>query len=153
VSDSGFPKRDFGGVVISLILIAIGGLVLYDTTTYGDVDSAAFPRAVAIAMILVSAVVLVRALLSPARDPASLQPTNGSWVRRISLVAVMLGSVVLMPVSGFLVATAIMFGGVLVVANYDKWNLRRAVIYMISGSAVVTGFYVVFRYWLMVPLP
>jgi hypothetical protein len=153
MSDPGSVKRDIGGIVIALILVGVGFLVLYDTTTYGDVDSAAFPRAVAIGLILVSALVILRAFALKPRTSESELPDPGSWVRRIALIVVMLGSVLLMAPLGFLPAMVIMFGGVLVVANYDEWNLRRAVIYVVSGSAVVIGVYAVFRYWLLVPLP
>jgi len=59
----------------------------------------------------------------------------------------------MMKAVGFVAAALVMFAGVLLVANHDAMTLRRALVYGASGIAVVAGFYLVFRYWLMVPLP
>lgn len=148
-------SRSIGGAVIAFLLIALGALVIIDTRGYGDADSAVFPRAVAIAMILVCTLILVRAVIrsrvhkSDSREP----PARGSWLRRILLPVIMLSSASMMKAAGFVPAMLVMFAGVLLVANYDTMTLRRALIYTISGIAVVVGFYLVFRYWLLVPLP
>ncbi len=153
MSDIDPRTRNIGGAVIAVLLIALGAVVIADTRTYGDADSAVFPRTVAIVMIVISVLVLLRAIFRAPRLTGDEVPARGSWPRRILLPAVMLASVLMMKAVGFVAAALVMFAGVLLVANHDELTLRRALVYGASGIAVVAGFYLVFRYWLMVPLP
>lgn len=153
MNERGTRGRDIGGGIISLILIVVGAVVLYDTTGYGDADSAAFPRTVAIVLMIVSAITALRSFLAQQGDPERPPPTPGSWPRRILLPAVMLVSVIGMRYLGFLPAMLVMFAGLLLVANHNGWTARRAIIYGVSGIGVVIIFHVLFRYWLKVPLP
>jgi cytochrome bd-type quinol oxidase subunit 2 len=153
MSERGSRGKDIGGGIISLLLIVVGAVVLYDTTSYGDADSAVFPRTVAIVLMAVSAISALRAFLSKRGDPEMAPPTPGSWPRRLLLPVIMLASVFAMRGLGFLPAMLIMFTGLLLVANHDGWSGRRAMVYGASAFAVVLLFYLVFRYWLKVPLP
>ncbi|KAA3630438.1 MAG: tripartite tricarboxylate transporter TctB family protein [Proteobacteria bacterium] len=146
-------KKDTGGGVVALVLLAVGALVLYDTRGYGDPDSAVFPRTVAIVLMALSAVTALRAFIGSHRGGETAQPARGSWTRRILLPLIMLGPVLVMGAIGFIPAMLIMFAGLLMVANHDGWTARRAVVYLASGTGVVVLFYLLFRYWLLVPLP
>lgn len=143
-------RSDVGGVIVAAVLIGIACLVLWDTTTYVDLDSKVFPRTVAIVLILASLGYIVLWLLGrTAPEPR----TEGSWPRRILLVLVMLASVLAMPLVGFLAASLAMFALLLVVAMYDPWTPYRVIVYPIVGVAVVLGFYYIFSELLLVPLP
>ena len=78
-------RRDTGGGIVALVLLAVGALVYWDTLGYGDVDSQAFPRAVSLALMVISAAIAVRSFW-PGRHPDdSLHPARGSWPRRLLL--------------------------------------------------------------------
>jgi len=139
-----------GTLLVSLFFIVAGIVTLYDTTTYTDVDSKVFPRAAAILLILAAAISLISDLVRGARETGF---GEGDWWRRSLLVGAMLACCVAMPLTGFLPAAAIAFGGALVAAMHQRWSARHAMVYGISGALLMGGFYALFRYGLNVPLP
>jgi len=143
-------SRDVGGVVAAFVLVVIGAIALYDTAGYADIDSAVFPRTVAIALILSSLGYIVYAFL---RRPPAEERNPGSTPRRVALVAVMLLSVAAMPWIGFIASGIIAFLCLILVAMHDPWTRQRAILYPIVGIAIVLGFFALFRYGLLVPLP
>ena len=143
--------RDYGGAIMSALLIAFGAFAIYDTTGYADPDSAVFPRTVAIGLILMSSLYLVTWLLNRA-DPAAPRE-GGSWVRRIAFVVVMLAAALAMPWVGFIPSALASFALLMIIAMYDAWTMRRAVVYSLAGTIVVLGFYALFAKLLHVPLP
>ncbi|MDQ0313647.1 tripartite tricarboxylate transporter TctB family protein [Amorphus orientalis] len=142
--------RDVGGLVAAIVLVLIGAIALYDTTGYADMDSVVFPRTVAIALILSSLGYIVYAILR--RPPAEAHNT-GSTLRRVSLVAVMLVSVAAMPWIGFVASGIVAFLCLILVAMHDPWTWQKAIVYPLVGIAIVVGFFALFRYGLLVPLP
>lgn len=144
-------RKDTGGAVVSLLLAALGCLVIWDTTTYADSDSAVFPRTFAIVMILASLAYVLRWLAGRGETLAAEE--GGSNRRRLLLVAVMLAGVLSMPWLGFLLSALPVFGALLLVAMYDPWTPRRIVLYPLIGLAIVFSFYFVFNDVLLVPLP
>lgn len=153
MSNQDSQRKDVGGGGVALLLVAIGALVLYDTRSYGDPDSAVFPQTVAIVLMVIAAITAFKAFIGSKRETETWQASRGSWPRRILLPAIMLACVAPMKYLGFLPAMLIMFVGLLLVANHDGWTIRRTVAYGLSAVGVVTLFYAVFRYWLLVPLP
>jgi hypothetical protein len=148
-----YRRRDTGGGVVAVLLIGVGALVFQDTFGYGDVDSQAFPRAVSLVLMVLGAVIAIRAFWPGRHRDDSQHSASGSWPRRLLLPAVMLVTVGSMTTVGFLPAMIVMFAGLLLVANHEAWSLRKFSIQGVSGIAVVVLFYLVFRYWLKVPLP
>jgi hypothetical protein len=144
-------RKNIGEVVVSVLLIGAGCLVLWDTTTYADPDSAVFPRTFAIVMI--GACIAYIGLWLLGRGENRPEPEAGSMIRRVLLVAVMLAGAVAMPWIGFLAAAIPVFAGLLLVAMYDPWTPYRAIVYPLIGLALVFGFYFVFQELLLVPLP
>lgn len=144
-------KKDTGGAVVAACLTALGALVVFDTTTYADSDSAVFPRTFAIVMILASVAYIVTWLMG--RGASAGEAEAGSMPRRVLLVAIMLGGTLAMPWVGFLAASIPVFAALTLVAMYDPWTKARAVVYPLVGIAIVLGFYVLFKEVLLVPLP
>lgn len=142
-------RRDLPGIAGSLLFMAIGTLALVysgDFSTLGAV----FPRTVATAMIVLSAIYVAVAL----RRPRTPEPrARGSASRRISLIVAMLLWSVLLDRLGFLTSSIAAFAALLAIANYDRWTPRKAVIYAAVGIAVIGGLYAIFRFGLRVPLP
>lgn len=143
-------KRDIGGIVAAAVLVLVGAIALYDTAGYADIDSAVFPRTVAIGLILSSIGYIVFAFV---RGPRAERTNPGSTPRRIALVAAMLLSVIAMPWIGFVASGIIAFLCLILVSMHDPWTRQKAILYPIVGIAIVIGFFALFRYGLLVPLP
>ncbi|MEM5473825.1 tripartite tricarboxylate transporter TctB family protein [Hoeflea sp. AS60] len=137
-------------MIVASLFIGIGLITLYDVTTYSDSDSVVFPTFVAYALIFCSVLVIIASWLRPSQDNGF---GSGDWWRRLLLVATMLACGFLMPVSGFLPATAIAFAGGLIAARHEGWDARSAVVFAASGVFIMAGFYSLFRFALGVPLP
>lgn len=142
--------RDIGTLIIACILIGLGLVTLHDVTTYSDTDSVVFPRFVAYALIACSALVILASWLRPAREAGF---GGGVWWRRLLLVASMIVCCLVMPVAGFLPATAIAFAGGLIAARHEGWDMRSAAVFAVSGVFIMAAFYSLFRFALGVPLP
>jgi putative tricarboxylic transport membrane protein len=142
-------RRDVGGIAGCAIAIAVGALAWYyakDFSTMGAV----FPRTVSAAMILFATVYIAVALLRPSPRAA---PARGSAWRRFALVAVMAAWSIFLEKVGFLSTSVACYAAILVIANYDRWTPRMAVVYALSGGAVLGGLYAIFKFVLLVPLP
>lgn len=142
-------RRDVPGIVGSAIFIVVGALALYHSREFSALG-AVFPRTIAIVMMLLSAVYIAVSLLRP-KAPAA-QPAGSAW-RRVALVAVMLLWAVLLDRIGFLATSVAAFAVLLVIANYDRWTPRMALVYAAVAAVVIGGLYAVFRFGLQVPLP
>lgn len=144
-------RKDTGGAIVSAVLIGIGCLVIWDSMSYMDKDSAVFPRTFAGVLIATSMVYIVMWLLGRAMAGAAAEP--GSGLRRMLLVAVMLGGTMAMPVIGFIGAALPVFAALTLIAMYDPWTKFRVLVYPLIGTAIVLGFFYLFREVLLVPLP
>ncbi|OCW55519.1 tripartite tricarboxylate transporter TctB family protein [Hoeflea olei] len=143
-------RKDVGTLIIASLFIVLGLLTLQDVTTYSDTDSVVFPRFVAYALIVCSALVILASWLRP--NPAN-GFGSGDWWRRVLLVATMLVCCFVMPAAGFLPATAIAFAGGLIAARHEGWSVKTALVFAVSGVVIMAAFYALFRYPLGVPLP
>lgn len=145
--------RDYPSIGLAILFVLLGGWVLMQTgemTALGSI----FPRAIAIAMIVLSLALIVQQLRRPVRPAQDRPPApDGSAGRRAALVAVMAAWVLLMPLVGFFVTSLLAFLALLAVANYDGWTARRLALYGAAGLAVVAGFYLLFVKVLLVPVP
>lgn len=146
------PERDTPGMVLAAVFILLGAVFLYDSRNLLDPDSYVFPAAICTAMIGLSIGFIVWSLIKPQPDREASQ-TPGSTGRRIGLVAVMLGSAFIMPYAGFLLAGFGVFAALMLLAMFEPWTPKRAVVYALVGIAIVTGFYVLFAKIFLVPLP
>lgn len=144
-------RKDIGEVIVAALLIGVGCMVLWDTTTYADADSSVFPRT--FAFVLIGACIAYIGMWLMGRGEARSEPEAGSAVRRVLLVAVMLAGALAMPWIGFLAAAVPVFAALLLVAMYDPWTPYRAIVYPLIGLALVFGFFFVFQELLQVPLP
>lgn len=144
--------KDIKGIVATTGFILLGVIAWIGTNSMADPDSYVFPRAVIIVMIACGILKIVTNLIrgtAAVEDPSA----GGSDLRRVRLVAIMLGGAFLMPWIGFPVAGFLIFGALTFVAMFDAWTRQTAVIYTISALAVVGGFYFLFAELLYVPFP
>jgi len=149
-NDTG-KSRDLAGSFAAAVFILVGALAWWDTTQMSDPDSYVFPRTVILLMVGFSLLLILRNLLrGGGGDHLS---TEGSWPRRLGLVAVMLGGALAMPLFGFLPAGLIVFLAIMLLAMYDPWSGARRIVFPLVGIAVVVAFFVLFGEVLRVPLP
>lgn len=151
MTDTNAARSDVGSALVAVLMIILGGMSIWDTTTYADFDSAVFPRAVAIGLIGFSVVYLLGWLLGRTAPAAPAEP--GSWPRRILLVAAMVAAALAMPWFGFVLTALLCFLVLLVIAMHDPWTPFRLGVYPLVGAAVVGAFYLLFAKVLKVPLP
>ncbi|MEN0041504.1 MAG: tripartite tricarboxylate transporter TctB family protein [Pseudomonadota bacterium] len=149
-SKSGPGSGKLGTLIASAFFIFAGVVTLWDTQSYTDRDSQVFPQTVAIVLIICATCALVMTLL---KGDESQGFSTGVWWRRVLLVMSLLVACFAMPYVGFLAAGVLAFVGGLIAAMHDRWTAKAALIYGLSELAVMTAFYTVFRYVLLVPLP
>jgi len=151
-SENAAQGRDMATVVVACLFIILSIISLWDTTTMLDSDSYVFPRAIAIAMILLSLILIVWNLVRPVAETKETVK-DLSTIRRISLVTVMLFSSLLMPWLGFLISGFATFSLLMLVSMFDEWSLKKKLIYPLIAATIVAGFYTLFSKLLFVPLP
>ena len=147
-------RRDISSPIMAAIFIAIGVIVIWDTTTYTDADSYVFPRTIAIVMIGLAVLLTIQWFLGwkpSADDPGA--SVDKSIPRRVLLVVAMIGAALAMPYLGFLIAGLIAFAAIMLIAMYDPWTPYRLAVYPVAGAIIVIGFYMLFSHVLQVPLP
>jgi hypothetical protein len=144
--------RDAGTLIMSCLFIGIALVALWDTTNMMDSDSYVFPRAIAIAMIVLNIILIGRTLLH-LTDENEEPKAGASTLRRVALVAGMLVSCIMMPFLGFMVSGFLTFIFLIVVSMYDRWTVKTRVIYPLVAIILVIGFYMLFSKLLLVPLP
>lgn len=151
-NSNGSLQRDTSSIVMACLFIFMAVVFLWDTTNMLDSDSSVFPRAVAIAMIVLSLLLIVWHLIKP-RKKGNISFPEASTVRRVALVAAMLIGCLAMPWLGFLIPGMLTFLSLMFIAMYDRWTPQRMVLYPIIAVAIVVGFYTLFGNLLQVPLP
>lgn len=142
-------RRDTSGIIGCILAIAVGAVAIWHAKEFSPLG-AVFPRTIAALMIVFAAVYIVVAVLRPVQPTAH---AKGSIGRRAALAIVMLAWSFLMEPVGFLATSVASYAAILVIANYDRWTPRMAVIYAIAGSVVLGALYATFRFGLQVPLP
>jgi hypothetical protein len=142
--------RDIASLLSAGGFIVVGALALYHTRDMTPLGSV-FPRTIASAMIIFSVIYIVWRFFKPHVGVAP--PAPGSVPRRLLLVVAMIAWALLLNRIGFLVTSIVAALALLLVANWDRWAPRRAIVYVLSTLAVVVGLYAVFAFGLKVPLP
>lgn len=143
-------EGSIGSLLVSAFFIFVGIMTLYDTTGYSDVDSKVFPQTVAIILIICASGSIIYQFMRPSTEGGFGQ---GVWWRRVMLIVTMLVACLAMPYLGFLLAGSIAFAGGLISAMHDRWSVGSALLFGCCGLLIMTAFYALFRYALLVPLP
>lgn len=143
------PRRDVPGIAGSAAFIIVGILAFWGARDFSPLGSV-FPRTMAVAMIVFAAAYIAMALLRPSA-PAAM-PAGSPW-RRGAAMVVLLAWAFLLGRVGFLTTSVAAYTALLIIANYDRWTPRMAVVYAVVGALVLGGLYWVFHQVLQVPLP
>lgn len=139
-----------GSIIIALLLISVGLIVIYDSFSYSDVDSKAFPITIAVSTIFVSIIIIIVQLFN--KDSSNSVDVS-RWKRRVLLVLSMAAAILTMPYIGFIPAITAVFIGTMLTAKYGKWTLKQVSLYLIVSGIIIFVFYSLFSYVLLVPLP
>jgi len=142
--------HDIAGIGFAIGFVALGVAALYGSREMSPLGSV-FPRTVAGALIVFAFAYIVEALLRGVEQPARSQ--SESTLRRALLVGCMLGWALLLTVLGFVVSSVIGFALLSAVASYQRWTWKRTLLYLFANAVVVLGFFALFHYALLVPLP
>ncbi|MBE0619684.1 MAG: tripartite tricarboxylate transporter TctB family protein [Burkholderiales bacterium] len=143
------PRRDIPGIAGSVVFIIVGILAFWGARDFSPLGSV-FPRTMAVAMVVFAAAYIAMALLRPTA-PAAM-PVGSPW-RRGAVMVVLIAWAFLLGRVGFLTTSVAAYTALLIIANYDRWTPRMAVIYAVVGALVLGGLYWVFHQVLQVPLP
>lgn len=139
-------------MVLALLFIALGAWVIQQTAQMSPLGSV-FPRTIAAAMIACSLLLILENLRRPAKKARAKTGSPESTPRRVGLVAVMAGWSFLISLSGFLISSMAAFALLLLLAEYDRWTVRRALTYGVIGAAIIAGAYFLMRDILLIPVP
>ena len=143
-------KKSLGSLLTAAFFIIAGIVTIWDTYGYSDIDSQVFPRTVAIILIICATASFLFTLISGDESEGF---GEGSWWRRILLVIGLLGACAAMPYLGFLLSGVLAFAAGMIAAMHDEWKVQSAILYSASGLVIMSAFYALFRFVLLVPLP
>ncbi|TCS63088.1 tripartite tricarboxylate transporter TctB family protein [Varunaivibrio sulfuroxidans] len=144
-------NKDAPGTILAVVFIAMGCLAWWDTYSMSDADSYMFPRAIIVTLILCCLLLIGRNLIWGGGRRG--QPLRGSLWRRAALVLVMLGAALAMPVVGFVPVGLVLFAVSMLLAMFEPWTRKKAIMYPLIGVGVVAMFYALFAMLLNVALP
>lgn len=143
-------QSKIGSLLISVFFVFAGIITLWDSQKYTDVDSQVFPQTVAIVLIICATIAFIMTFI---RSDESEGFGDGTWWRRVLLILSLLAACAAMPYIGFLLSGIVSFIGGLIAAMHNKWTTKSALIYGLSGLVIMSAFYTLFRFVLLVPLP
>lgn len=143
--------RDVLGTIGALVMIFAGVTFWWSSTAIPRVDAYVFPRAVIIIIVGLSTCLIVYNLLGFGSSGEKHLP--GSTLRRCGLVACMLAASYLMPYLGFIITMLVAYFAIMLMAMYERWTLKRKVVYPLAGIVVVYAFYYLFAVLFNIPLP
>jgi putative tricarboxylic transport membrane protein len=112
-----------------------------------------FPTTIALAMIGLSTMLIVGNLRRPNVPGKSVFADGQSTPRRLGLAAVMLVWALSLTRAGFVLSSVAAFFLLLVIAEYERWTLRRAIGYALVGIGTVAFAYFLMRDVLLIPVP
>ena len=146
--------HDLPGTLVAAGFAALGVGLMSGTGGMTPMGSV-FPITISAAMIALSGALIalnvVRGLRSTPDGTES--PPPGSNPRRAAFLVAMAAWIALLPVAGFLAASALGYFAVMAIALHERVPLRRAALLVLIGLAILAGFYALMAEVLLIPLP
>ncbi|SEN06727.1 tripartite tricarboxylate transporter TctB family protein [Palleronia pelagia] len=151
--------HDPAGTFVASLFVILGIALALETrgmTAMGSV----FPTTISIALIVFSAVLILRNLVLTLRGRGGSEAqsdeapaTGGSNARRAFFVGAMIAWIALIPVIGFLLASIAGYFAVMVVAMHERMSLKQIALLIVLGVAILAGFYLLMTEVLLIPMP
>jgi hypothetical protein len=129
--------------------MALGAAAIWAARDFSDLGGV-FPRAVGALLIVLGALYIGLTLAGRTRRVAEI---GGANLRRAAAALTLLAWAFTLGPLGFLASSAGAMAALMVIANHERWTLRRAVVYVASSALVLIGLYSLFKIALQVPLP
>ena len=148
-------RRDPVGTALAVVFLGLGVFMVVRSIEMTDMG-AVFPRAIGIAMALLSAALVARNLLSTGKKtPAAEAPgvDGPSQWRRLALIGILVAWAFGMTRLGFFVTAALGMMLLVFVASFEPLSPKRILVYAVSVLAIVVGAYLLFVRALLVPAP
>ena len=142
-------RPDIPGAVGSALMVVIGAGAIWAARDYSELG-AVFPRTVGALLVALGLVYIVLVLLGRTQLGAAAE---GSTIRRALVAVVMLAWGFSLELIGFLPAGLAAMAALLLIAQHDRWTLRKALVYGLSTAMVIGLMYTLFKHALQVPLP
>ena len=142
-------RIDVGGLITAVAILILSAWVLWEAEGYSEL-AAAFPRAVALIMMVASVALIVRCLLR-LQPPAEVEV--GSRLHRGALLLVLFAWAALIPIIGFFLASVAGFVASGLTARYEPWPAPRWLGLLAMAVMAVGVFYGLFSEVLRVPFP
>jgi hypothetical protein len=137
-------------VLGAVALFAIAGVLL--SQTGDDLRDWVLPRTLNYLLIAVGAILLVRGLLRPRATVPAVPRLSRSGRDAVLFVAVAVGYVVVMPIVGFWLTSAVVIF-VLSLMLAESRNMRTVLVSLAAAVAICIVFYVLMLHVFYVPLP
>ena len=144
--------RDVPGIILAASFIVLGIAIFLGATKFSALGGV-FPITIAAVLVGFSVLLIAINLRRPAGGTSETFDLNGGAKRRVTLGAVMLAWVMLMPEIGFLVTSIIAFGIIMLIADYDRPPARTWAVWIASGMLICVGFWWILANVLLLRMP
>lgn len=149
------------GTSVAALFICLAVALIWQTGSMTPMGSV-FPITISVAMIVFSALLILRNLVIGTRGRPAGESSTGeqasaegeqATMRRAAFFAVMVLWIVAIAYLGFFVASLAGFVMATLVALHERVSLRQAAFLGLTAVVVVGGFYLVMREVLLIPMP
>lgn len=152
--------HDLPGTMVAAGFLLLGVFLITRTTEMTPLGSV-FPIAISGAMIVFSALLVIRNVMlgirgeAPARNALSEETAGagGSTARRVLFLVAMSLWIALLPVLGFMAASVLGFFAIMAVATHERLTAKELAILVAISLAILAGFYLLMAEVLLIPMP
>lgn len=139
----------------AVFFIALGGIIWWQSQDL-SMMGAVFPRVIAIAMIMTSALIILRALLINSQTTEETDEsgsiTRSPW-RGIALVASIAAWIILIKPLGLLLSSLLAFAILMLISEQGRFSFLRTIIILLAGAVGIGSIVVVMTEVLLIPVP
>ena len=148
------PYRDMPAIVFGVVFLVVGVLAYMQTKDMSAMGSV-FPGALAVALVLLSALLIAFQIGRPAAPRSVDVSAEGkpSTARRTAIVVALVVWAMLMPLLGFFVTSLAAFLVMIAIASFERLTLRVMAVYAVSAVVIVGAFHLLMTYVLNLRMP
>lgn len=153
--------HDPAGTLVALLFAVVGAILMVSTGRMTPMGSV-FPITISAAMVFLSLVLILRNVVLGMRAAETNTDVElsendrdavGSMPRRIVFLATMAAWIALIPVLGFFVASVLAYFAIMVVSTHERLAIKEIAVLVVTGFAILAGFYLLMANVLMIPMP
>lgn len=153
-------KKNYADIITGVFLIVFSGIIYFiilpiqvDQTPGPGLSAAFFPKLILWSLVLNATVIIVLNVLNQDENPQKNKQYNFEWGRRerklsLSVMTVCVLYVYFMDILGYLVATPLSLGGLMLLLGARRWMTIFVSVFLYTFIL-----YVVFGYLLNINLP